>query len=471
MKYISTRGSFQALGFEDVLLRGLADDGGLFVPEEWPTFSADDIRALQGQPYGEVAFRVMQPFVGGAISDNDFRAMIDAAYAGFTHPAVTPLVQSGTNEWILELHRGPTLAFKDVAMQLLGRLIDHVLSKRQSRATIVCATSGDTGGAAVDAFATRERADLFVLLPKGRVSDVQRRMMTTRDAANVYALEIDGNFDDCQAIVKSMFAHKSFRDAVALSGVNSINWARVMAQAVYYFVASLALGGPDRKLSFTVPTGNFGDIFAGYVAKRMGLPIERLVIATNSNDILARTFEAGRHEKTGVAATSSPSMDIQVSSNFERLLFDLVGRDAAVVQRLMSGLNQSGSFTMPPEALAGLRSEFDASSASEDQTAATIREAFGDQDMLLDPHTAVALHVARQQKASAAETSTPMVVLSTAHAAKFPDAVKAASGVYPGLPAAHHGLMDRTERLTSLPNDSAAVEAFIQKQSRITGPS
>lgn len=463
MKYVSTRGDAPEFGFEDVVLNGLANDGGLYVPEAWPALSCDEIRRLRGGSYQDIAFAVMHPFVVDAINDDEFRQMISGAYAGFTHPAVTPLMQSGANEWILELHRGPTLAFKDVAMQLLGRLMDHMLTRRDARATIVCATSGDTGGAAVDAFAGRERADLFVLLPRGRVSDVQRRMMTTHPAANVFALEIEGNFDDCQAIVKAMFAHTSFRDRVALSGVNSINWARIVAQSVYYFAAALALGGPNRKVSFTVPTGNFGDIFAGYVAKRMGLPIDRLVIATNVNDILARTFTAGRHEKSGVEPTSSPSMDIQISSNFERLVFELAGRDASVVRRLMSGLGQSGSFTLPPDALAGLKAEFDAGSANEAETATMIRTTHDEQGILVDPHTAVALHVARAQKS---DNDSPMVVLSTAHPAKFPDAVEAASNLHPALPPAHVGLMQRPERISILPNDVTEVEAFIIAHSR-----
>jgi len=463
MRYISTRGETASMGFEEVLLRGLAGDGGLYVPERWPALSRDDMVRMGGLSYQDLAFEVMMPFVGDAISREDFRRHIGAAYAGFNHRAVTPLVQSGTNEWILELHHGPTLAFKDVALQLLGRLMDHILSKRDAYATIVCATSGDTGGAAVDAFAGAERADLFVLLPKGRVSEVQRRMMTTNRATNVHALEIDGNFDDCQGIVKAMFAHDDFRRRVALSGVNSINWARIVAQTVYYFAAALALGGPDRKVSFIVPTGNFGDIFAGYVAKRMGLPIDRLGIATNINDILARTFASGRHERNGVEPTASPSMDIEVSSNFERLVFDLVDRDPAVLRGLMAGLNQSGGFTLPAPALAALRAQFDAGSADEAQTTAMIRRTHEDMGVLIDPHTAVALHVARERN----HGPSPMVVLSTAHAAKFPDAVEAATGIRPALPPGHDGLLDRDERITPLPNDVAAVEAFIQDHSRI----
>lgn len=465
MKYISTRGRAPELGFEDVLLRGLADDGGLYVPARWPALSRDEILALRGLSYEDLAFQIMRPFVGGTIADDDFRRHIGFAYAGFGHPAVTPLMQSGVGEWILELTRGPTLAFKDVAMQLVGRLMDHVLAARGKRATIVCATSGDTGGAAVDAFAGAERADLFVLLPKGRVSEVQRRMMTTHGASNVHALEIDGNFDDCQGIVKAMFAHTKFRDQVALSGVNSINWARIVAQTVYYFAAALALGGPDRKIGFTVPTGNFGDIFAAYVAGAMGLPIGRLVIATNVNDILARTFAAGRHEMIGVTPTTSPSMDIQVSSNFERLVFDLVDRDPAVLRSLMAGLGQSGGYTLPAPALAALRARFGAGRADEAQTAAMIRHVHDEQGVLIDPHTAVALHVARSQGGEGPRAG-PMVVLSTAHAAKFPDAVEAACGIRPALPPAFDGLMERPEKTTGLPNDVAAIETFILDHSR-----
>ena len=315
---------------------GLARDGGLYVPSQWPAFTRKDIRAMRGQSYQEIAFRVIEPFTTGEIEADALRAMINEAYATFRHPAVAPLVQSGPNSFVLELFHGPTLAFKDVAMQLIARLMDHVLAKRGERATIVGATSGDTGGAAIDAFAGRDRTDIFILFPEGRVSPVQQRQMTTSSAANVHAMALKGNFDDCQDLVKAMFNHGSFRDQVRLSGVNSINWARIMAQIVYYFTAAISLGAPDRKVSFTVPTGNFGDIFAGYSAKRMGLPIDRLVIATNENDILARTMKTGRYEMRGVNPTTSPSMDIQISSNFERLLFDASGREAEAVRRAMS---------------------------------------------------------------------------------------------------------------------------------------
>ena len=344
VRYVSTRGEAPALNFVDVTLAGLARDGGLYVPEAWPTLSRDAIAALAGRPYAEVAVEVIAPFVGDAISRTDLSRMAHEAYGTFRHPAVTPLVQIADNSFVLELSHGPTLAFKDLAMQLLARLMDHVLARRGERTTIVVATSGDTGGAAVEAFRDRAQADLIVLYPHGRVSDVQRRMMTTANAPNVHALAVEGTFDDCQAIVKGLFNHHAFRDRVRLSGVNSINFARIVAQVVYYFTSAIALGAPDRKIAFTVPTGNFGDVFAGYVAQRMGLPVDRLTVATNVNDILVRTLASGAYELHDVVPTTSPSMDIQVSSNFERLLFDAYSRDAAAVRTLMASLGQSESF-------------------------------------------------------------------------------------------------------------------------------
>jgi threonine synthase len=462
MRYVSTRGSAPSLGFSDALLAGLARDGGLYVPEQWPALSAADIRALRGLPYPELAKRLLTPFIGGEIAAGDFSRIVDEAYATFRHEAVCPVVQTGPNEFVLELFHGPTLAFKDVAMQLLARLMDHVLAARGQRATIVGATSGDTGGAAIDAFGGRDRTDVFILFPHGRVSPVQQRQMTTSAAANVHALAVEGNFDDCQALVKDMFADAKFRDGVALSGVNSINWARIMAQIVYYFSSALSLGAPDRPVSFTVPTGNFGDIFAGYAAKRMGLPIERLVIATNANDILARTMASGRYETRGVVATSSPSMDIQVSSNFERLLFEASGRDSGAVNRWMGGLRQSGSFTIDEKPLAAIRGEFSAGRAGEAETAATIKAVLAASGYLLDPHTATAVHVARAQPNSAA----PMVVLSTAHPAKFPAAVEAASGISPALPAWLGDMMQRSEKFTVLPSSLEMVEDHIRARTR-----
>ncbi len=367
MQYVSTRGEAPPLGFIDVTLAGLARDGGLYVPESWPKLSPQDDRGLAGRPYAEVAVEVIRPFVGDTISEADLSRMAREAYGTFRHPAVVPLAQLGPGSFLLELFHGPTLAFKDVAMQLLARLMDHALAARGERTTIVVATSGDTGGAAVEAFRGRARADLFVLFPKGRISDVQRRMMTTAADDNVHALAIEGTFDDCQAIVKGLFNHHAFRDRVRLSGVNSINWARIVAQTVYYFTAAAALGAPHRKVAFTVPTGNFGDIFAGYVAERMGLPIDRLVIATNVNDILARTLATGTYEPREVVPTSSPSMDIQISSNFERLLFEAYGRDGKAVRALMASLAQSRSFSISSGALAEIRALFSANRADEQE--------------------------------------------------------------------------------------------------------
>src|SRR6266849_817717 len=360
MRYVSTRGEAPALDFVEVMLAGLARDGGLYVPEIWPRLDARAIQNFAGRPYAEVAVEVIRPFLDDAIAGPDLARMAREAYGNFRHPAVAPLVQYGANDFVLELFHGPTLAFKDLAMQLLGRLMDHVLSARGERTTVVVATSGDTGGAAVEAFRGRARTDVFVLFPHGRISDVQRRMMTTAADDNVHALAIEGTFDDCQAIVKGLFNHHTFRDQVRLSGVNSINWARIVAQVVYYFTAAVALGAPHRKIAFTVPTGNFGDVYAGYVARRMGLPIDRLVIATNVNDIVARTIATGTYDVREVVTTSSPSMDIQVASNFERLMFDAYGHDARAVHALMASLAQSRRFTISEPALSEIRAVFSA---------------------------------------------------------------------------------------------------------------
>ncbi len=462
MDYISTRGEAPSLGFCDALLAGLARDGGLYVPRKWPHMKKKEIRTLRGKSYQDVAFAVLYPFTGGEIEEETFRAMIDEAYATFRHPAVAPLVQTGPNAFVLELFHGTTLAFKDVAMQLLARLMDHVLTERGERATIVGATSGDTGGAAIDAFAGRDRTDIFILFPHEKVSPVQQRQMTTSKAENVHALAIKGNFDDCQNLVKAMFNDIAFRDRLQVSGVNSINWARIMAQVVYYFTAALSLGSPDRKVSFTVPTGNFGDIFAGYVAKKMGLPIDRLVVATNENDILARTLKTGRYEMRGVSATTSPSMDIQISSNFERLLFEAYDRDDAAIRSSMESLRQSGSFEIQPHALKAIRKEFRAAKASERQVAATIRDTLAETGYLLDPHTAVGVFVAKKFE----RENSPMVTLATAHPAKFPAAVKSASGIDPALPTWLADLMDREERFEVLDAELKAVETFVGQHAR-----
>ncbi len=462
MRYVSTRGEAPALGFSDTVLAGLARDGGLYVPETWPHFSPAEIKAMRGLSYADLAIRVLTPFLGGEIAPAVFAKLVREAYATFRHDAVCPLVQTGSNTFVLELFHGPTLAFKDVAMQLLGRLMDHVLAERGERATIVGATSGDTGGAAIEAFAGRERTDIVILFPNGRVSPVQQRQMTTSTAANVHALAIEGNFDDCQGLLKDMFNDHAFRDAVSLSGVNSINWARIMAQIVYYFSSALSLGAPDRAVSFTVPTGNFGDIFAGYAAKRMGLPIERLVIATNDNDILARTLASGEYRMKGVVATTSPSMDIQVSSNFERLLFEVSQRDSQTVRRYMNSLKQSGAFTIEAEGLARIRTEFDAGRATQAEVAETIRSTLARSNYLLDPHTASGVHVAALQSAG----NTPMIVLGTAHPAKFPAAVEEASGIYPALPSWLADLMNSEEKYAVLPSDLKMVEDYVRRRSR-----
>ncbi len=461
MEYVSTRGAAPKLGFCDVLLTGLASDGGLYVPQSWPQLPQAWIREFAGKPYEDVALSVLTPFVGDEIERDVLSEMIHEAYAGFRHRAVAPLVQTGPNDWILELFHGPTLAFKDVAMQLLARLMDHVLKQRNKRATIIGATSGDTGGAAIDAFRGRERADIFILFPKGKVSPVQQRQMTTANDPNVHAIAIEGNFDDCQALVKAMFNHAAFRQQVSLSGVNSINWARIMAQIVYYFSSAANLGAPERTVSFCVPTGNFGNIFAGYGAKKMGLPIDRLVIATNRNDILARALETGRYEATGVAPTISPSMDIQVSSNFERLIFEACGRDDQLVTQLMSGLAQSGSFSLPDECLEEIRSEFDAGRSAEAETSQEIESLLSEIGYLSDPHTAVGTNVAERQ-----EAGSPMITLSTAHPAKFPDAVEAATGQRPALPDWASGILETEEKFAVLTNELDAVEKYILDNGR-----
>jgi threonine synthase len=463
VRYISTRGEAPPLGFVEVMLAGLARDGGLYVPERWPRLDAPVIQNFAGKPYAEVAVEVIRPFVGDAIPEHDLARMAREAYGSFRHPAVAPLMQLGANDFLLELFHGPTLAFKDLAMQLLGRLMDHVLAARRERTTVVVATSGDTGGAAVEAFRGRERTDIFVLFPHGRISDVQRRMMTTAADENVHALAIEGTFDDCQAIVKGMFNHHAFRDRVQLSGVNSINFARIVAQVVYYFTAAVALGSPRRKVAFTVPTGNFGDVYAGYVAQRMGLPVDRLVIATNVNDILARTLATGTYGLREVVPTSSPSMDIQVSSNFERLLFDVYGRDSRPVRALMASLAQSQRFTLAERALLMIRSTFAAARADEQEVAAAIRTVRRETGALIDPHTAVGVAVAEKEHR---DPAVPMVVLATAHAAKFPDAVEAACRVRPPLPEWLADLNERTERVLTLPVDQAAVEHHILSSSR-----
>lgn len=456
MRYISTRGTAPALTFEEAMLTGLARDGGLYVPETIPTLSADQIAAMQGQSYEEVAFTVMRPFIGDTFTDDEFRQLIAKAYATFGHDARAPLVQLAPNHFLLELFHGPTLAFKDFAMQLIGQMFQLALGRKNDRVTIVGATSGDTGSAAIEAFRGLENVDVFILYPHGRVSDVQRRQMTTPVETNVHAIAVDGDFDDCQARLKDMFNDFDFRDGVKLAGVNSINWGRVLAQVVYYFSSAASLGAPAREVSFTVPTGNFGDIFAGYIAKRMGLPIKDLVVATNQNDILDRCLRGQGYHKGTVYPSISPSMDIQVSSNFERALFDAYDRDGNAVAQLMAELGQGG-FDVSQGAMQALSEIYSSGRASEEETSAKITEALEHTGELLCPHSAIGVKVADEQ----CDEATPMITLATAHPAKFPDAVEAATGQRPALPARMADLFDREERLTRVANDLEALKAHI----------
>ena len=458
MQYISTRGKAPILGFGEAMMTGLARDGGLYVPAEVPVMPQAEIAALAGLSYEETAFRVMRPFLGDTFGDDEFRGLIAKAYAGFGHEARAPLVQLAPNHFLLELFHGPTLAYKDFAMQLIGQMMQAALAKTGERITIVGATSGDTGSAAIEAFRGLGNVDVFILFPHGRVSDVQRRQMTTPVEGNVHALAMDGDFDDCQARVKDMFNDFAFRDGVHLAGVNSINWARVLAQVVYYFYAAVALGAPARSVSFTVPTGNFGDVFAAYIARKMGLPIEQLVIATNQNDILHRALVSGDYSTNGVKPSISPSMDIQVSSNFERALFDAYGRDGAAVAKLMDEL-KSGGFKISQGALHQLRDTFASGRCSEDETRATITGTFAATGEVLCPHSAVAVKVANELRGPS-----PMITLATAHPAKFPDAVEAAMGIRPDLPPRMGDLFDRPERVTRVPNDLRAIEALVRER-------
>jgi len=463
VRYVSTRGRAPALGFSDVLLAGLARDGGLYVPETWPVLSGDEIRGLRGLPYAEVAFRVTRPLVASAVPDAVYRKILEDAYATFDHPAVTPLVQLDHRTFALEVFHGPTFAFKDIALQLLGRLFDHVLAERGERATIVGATSGDTGSAAIAAFRDREALDIVILHPEGRTSEIQRRQMTTVLSPNVHNVAIKGDFDDCQDLVKAMFNDAPFRDRLKLSAVNSINWARVMAQIVYYFYAAAALGAPEREIVFAVPTGNFGNVFAAYGARAMGLPIKSLIVGSNSNDILTRFFESGSMETRGVVPTISPSMDIQISSNFERLLFDLLDRDGAAVEEAMRLFRAEGRFAVTSERLAKARALFSAARVDEDETRATIANVFKETGYTLDPHTAVGVAAARKVEV---DPSATVVVVGTAHPAKFPDAVAAATGVPPVTPPKLEAVKTLPERLTVLPADLRAVEAFVEAHAR-----
>jgi threonine synthase len=459
MRYVSTRGQAAPAGFTDVLLAGPAADGGLYMPEEWPLFSQGEIRAMATKPYSEVALQIIRGFVGDAFAEEDLAADINAAYGTFAHQAIAPLSQLAPNLFLLELFHGPTLSFKDVAMQLLGRLFARALKQRGQRATVIVATSGDTGSAAIAALKGLPGLDLVVMHPKGRTSDVQRRQMTSVSEANVHNIALEGTFDDTQSIVKALFADVDFARATHLAAVNSINFARIAAQSVYYFVAGAALGaGYGRRATFVVPTGNFGDVFAGEAAWRMGLPIERLVVATNSNDIMARALESGVYESGTAQPTLSPSMDIQVASNFERALFEASNRDANWLTEAMRTFAQSRRLGIVPEAREALRARYAAGRADDAQTLDAIKRIYEETGMTIDPHTAVAVHVAQQ---TVRDPAGPVVVLSTAHPAKFPDAVARATGEVPAMPRRLGDLMQREERYVTLPNDVWQVRKFI----------
>ncbi len=465
MQYVSTRGSAPRLGFEDVTLAGLASDGGLYVPDQWPSFTTAEIAAMRGLSYVDTAVAVMKPFVAGALTDAELKSLCEAAYGRFAHAAVVPLKQLDHRQWLLELFHGPTLAFKDVALQLLGLLFEKFLAKRDTHLTVIGATSGDTGSAAIDALAGRAKVDIFMLHPKGRVSEVQRRQMTTVLAPNVHNIAIEGSFDDAQALVKAMFAHQEFASRFNLSAVNSINWARLMAQVVYYFYAGVQLGAPDRPVAFSVPTGNFGDVFAGYVAARMGLPVAKLIVATNVNDILHRALSAGDYSVGTVTPTAAPSMDIQVSSNFERLLFDLHGRDGAALAATMQGFESSKKLDIPAamrEQAAGL---FTSTRIDADRMQLAMRWAHDRANETIDPHSAIGLAAAQDADL---DPSVPIVTLATAHPAKFGDAVERATGVRPTLPARIGELFERQERYAVLPAEIGAIEGFVTETAAAT---
>ncbi|MDX9859483.1 MAG: threonine synthase [Rhodospirillales bacterium] len=458
MKYVSTRGKAPILPFDDVLLAGLARDGGLYVPETWPRWTRRQIRSLRGLSYAELAVEVMQPFIGTSIPQTDFARIVADAYAGFGHAAVAPLKQMGGDRWVLELFHGPTLSFKDYALQVVGRLFDYVLKAKGQRVTIVGATSGDTGSAAIEACRDRDAVDIFILHPKGRVSDVQRRQMTTVPSANVHNIAVEGTFDDCQDMVKAMFNDAAFRDRFNLSAVNSINWARIMVQIAYYFAAAVALGAPDRAVTFAVPTGNFGNVFAGYGARRMGLPIPKLIIGSNSNDILTRYFTAGTMETAPVVPTLSPSMDIQISSNFERLLFEFYRREGGRLAPVMERFRAKGTVSFGRGRWQRMRKIFDGTRLDDAGTRDEIRRVYQETGEMLDPHSIIGLVAGERLRAA---DGSALVAVATAHPAKFPVAVEEATGVRPELPARLADLFERRERYDVLPADIGAVKEFV----------
>lgn len=459
MKYISTRGQAPKLDFEQVLLAGLASDGGLYIPENLPVFSEEEINSWAGLSYAELAYRITAPFVSDSIPEADYKKILEETYAEFQHPAIAPLVQIGSNDWVLELFQGPTLAFKDFALQLLGRLLDYVLGRRGERAVILGATSGDTGSAAIEGCRHCEHVDIFILHPHQRVSEFQRRQMTTVLEENVFNIAIEGNFDDCQHIVKASFRDQSFLpEGLKLVAVNSINWARIMAQIVYYFYAALSLGAPHRSVTFSVPTGNFGDIFAGYLAKKMGLPVSNLIIATNKNDVLHRIISSGRYERASLHHTLSPSMDISISSNFERLMYDLYQQDGDKIRQLMEQF-ESEAIELDDNAMALAREQFTSASLDDEATCEVIADIYHKTGYVLDPHSATGVGAAQRCRKSATEK---IVSLATAHPVKFEAAIKQANiGHDPEIPEKLADIYDRPERCEVLPNDQQAVAGFI----------
>ena len=456
MNYVSTRGQAPVLPFDEVLLTGLARDGGLYVPETWPKFSKAEIKSLRGLSYSDLAIRVMAPYLDDTISEVAFAKMVSDTYAVFDHPAVAPLKQLGANEWLMELFHGPTLAFKDYPLQLVGRLFDHVLTEKGRKVTIVGATSGDTGSAAIESCKDRDAIEIFIFHPKGRVSNVQRRQMTTVQSANVHNIALDGTFDDCQDMVKALFADTTFRDRHNLSAVNSINWARIMAQIVYYFWAALNLGSPERNVTFSVPTGNFGNVFAGYAAYRMGLPVEKFIVGSNANDILTRYFETGEMVMAEVVPTLSPSMDIQISSNFERLLFEHYKRDGAGVAKAMDRFRRTRRVNFGKSRWQAMTKLFEGHRLGDNGTQDAIAALYLDTGELIDPHSIIGIMAGRE-----ASLESPIISLATAHPAKFPDAVEGATGERPSLPSRLADLFERNERMAALPNDFGQVQSYI----------
>ena len=459
--YVSTRGQSPSHNFETVLLSGLARDGGLYVPDKWPHFSRNAINNMSGLSYEDIVFKTVRPFIGNDLVDDDLIEIIEQSYAGFSHPQRCPLINLEDDLHLLELHHGPTLAFKDFALSLVARLFDRALRRMGRHSTLIGATSGDTGSAAIEAFRGLSSVNLFILYPDGCVSDIQRLQMTTPIEENVHTLAINGDFDDCQSLVKSMFNDLQFRDELGLAAVNSINWARIVAQIPYYFYAAVLIGAPERNVSFVVPTGNFGDVYAGYAARQMGLPIKRLVIATNQNDILFRVFKSGEYKPASVLKSYSPSMDIQVSSNFERALFDAYDRNGAKIEQKLHDLEQ-GWFAIDQKALNYLNSEFNVDRCSEEQTLQEIAYHWQHSGIMVCPHTAVGLNAARKIENS---QSDPVVALATAHAAKFPEAIRKACGTNPTVPVSLKKILNRPERITTMPNDLSAIQSFIRENS------